>query len=124
MAPTPEAVRSTIQAYLDAVATGTVDEILALFAPGATVEDPVGSGVRDTEESLREFYGVVAGIKQTSELLFARIAGASAAFHFRITSQAGDRTVEISPIDVMTFDDDAKITSMRAYWGQEDMVTR
>ncbi|WP_182358509.1 nuclear transport factor 2 family protein [Tomitella gaofuii] len=124
MAPAPEAVRKTIEAYITAVTTGTVDEIVGLFAPGATVEDPVGSGVRDTEESIREFYSVVAGMKQTGEIYTARIAGASAAFHFRITTEAGDQTVEITPIDVMTFDDDAKITSMRAYWGPEDMVTK
>jgi|SRR5690625_7449323 len=124
MAPAPEAIRTTVESYLTAVTTGTVDEIVALYAPGATVEDPVGSGVRDTEESIREFYGAVASMKQTGELLTIRIAGGSAAFHFRITTEAGDQTVEITPIDVMTFDDDAKITSMRAYWGPEDMVTR
>ncbi|QDQ98862.1 nuclear transport factor 2 family protein [Tomitella fengzijianii] len=123
MAPAPEAVRKTIEAYITAVTTGTVDEILALYAPGATVEDPVGSGVRDTEESIREFYGVVAGMKQTGEIYTIRIAGSSAAFHFRITTEAGDQKVQITPIDVMTFDDDAKITSMRAFWGQEDMET-
>ncbi len=26
-------------------------------------------------------------------------------------------------VDVMTFDDDARITSMRAFWSQEDMQT-
>ena len=26
-------------------------------------------------------------------------------------------------VDVMTFDDDAKITGMRAYWSQDDMQT-
>jgi hypothetical protein len=26
-------------------------------------------------------------------------------------------------IDVMTFDEDAKITSMRAYWGPSNIVT-
>ncbi|GAA4802467.1 nuclear transport factor 2 family protein [Tomitella cavernea] len=124
MAPAPEAVRKTIESYITAVTTGTVDEIVGLFAPGATVEDPVGSGVRDTEESIREFYSVVAGMKQTGEIYTIRIAGSSAAFHFRITTEAGDQTVQITPIDVMTFDDDAKITSMRAYWGPGDMVAK
>lgn len=124
MAPASDAVRKTIDAYIAAVTTGTVDEIMALYAPGATVEDPVGSGVRETEESIREFYGNVAPMDQTGEVYFARIAGDSAAFHFRITTRAGDQEFEITPIDVMTFDDDAKITSMRAYWGPDDMVTR
>lgn len=123
MAPTPEAIRETIAAYVDAVATGTVDDILALYAPGATVEDPVGSEVRSTEESLREFYGVVAPMKQVGEVLTVRIAENNAAFHFSLVTEVEDQKFEISPIDVMTFDDDGKIASMRAFWGPEDMIT-
>ena len=123
MAPTPEAIRATVEAYVQAVATGTVDDVLALFAPGATVEDPVGTPVRTTEAELREFYGVVAPLQQEGEVLTVRVAGDSAAFHFRLVTIMGDQRFELSPIDVMTFDQDAKITSMRAYWGPEDMVT-
>lgn len=123
MAPTPEAIRETIAAYVDAVASGTVDDIIALYAPGATVEDPVGSEVRSDEASLREFYGVVAPLKQIGEVLTVRVAGDSAAFHFRLVTEVEDQKFEISPIDVMTFDDDGKIASMRAFWGPEDMIT-
>lgn len=123
MAPTPEAIRATVEAYVRAVATGTVDEILALFAPGATVEDPVGTPVRTTEAELREFYGVVAPLEQEGEVLTVRVAGDSAAFHFRLVTIMDGQRFELSPIDVMTFDAEAKITSMRAYWGPDDMVT-
>ena len=30
--------------------------------------------------------------------------------------------MRIEPIDVMTFDGDGKITSMKAYWGQENIT--
>jgi len=46
------------------------------------------------------------------------VAGAEAAFHFRVTT--GGRRMDV--IDVMAFDDDAKITSMRAYWGPANIV--
>ncbi len=59
---------------------------------------------------------------QTAELLTIRVAGNSAAFHFRTVSKVGGQTYVMEPIDVMTFDDDAKITSTRAYWAQEDMI--
>lgn len=123
MALTPEAIRATVEAYVQAVATGTVDDVLALFAPDATVEDPVGTPVRTTEAQLREFYGMVAPLEQEGEVLTVRVADDSAAFHFRLVTIMDDQRFELSPIDVMTFDEDAKITSMRAYWGPEDMVT-
>lgn len=59
MPPVPDAVRKTVDAYVRAVAHGTVDDILALYADGATVEDPVGTEVRKTEASIREFYAVL-----------------------------------------------------------------
>ena len=42
----------------------------------------------------------------------------------RIITRAGDKTSTVTPIDVMTFDDDGLITSMRAYWGESDTVVR
>lgn len=123
MSPSPEAIRNTVESYIKFVGSGTADEILSLFAEGATVEDPVGTDVRSTEASLREFYGILEPLKQETELLTLRIAGNTAAFHFRVLTDFGDNKFELSPIDVMTFDEDAKITSMRAVWSGEDMVT-
>ena len=42
--------------------------------------------------------------------------------HFRLVSKFGENTFEVAPIDVMEFDDDGRITSMRAYWSPEDLV--
>ena len=123
MTPSPEAIRATVENYLKFVASGTVDEIISLFAEGATVEDPVGTDVRTTEASLREFYGIIEPLKQESELLTLRIAGNTAAFHFRLVTDFGEQKFDLSPIDVMTFDADGKITSMRAVWSAEDMIT-
>jgi steroid delta-isomerase len=119
---TDEQIRNTVEQYVARVAGGTTDEIMELFADGATVEDPVGTPVRTTREEIREFYGALESMEQEGELLFARIAGGQAAFHFRLATSAGDQTFTLSPIDVMTFDDDGKITSMRAFWGSDDMT--
>ncbi len=124
MTPAVEAIRATVEAYVRAIAHGTVDEILALYAEGATVEDPVGTEVRTTRESLREFYAVIEPLKQTAELITVRIASNTAAFHFRLITDFGENTFEVAPIDVMEFDDEGKITSMRAFWGQDDMIQR
>ncbi len=54
-------------------------------------------------------------------MLSARIAGGEAAFLFELRTKAGEQTYTLAPIDVMTFDDDGRITSMRAYWSEADM---
>ncbi|AWH01463.1 nuclear transport factor 2 family protein [Rhodococcus ruber] len=123
MAPTPAAIRATVESYIRSVAKGTTDEVLALYAPGATVEDPVGTEVRTTEASLREFYSMIEPLAQTGELLSLKIAGGNAAFLFRLTTHLGEQDLVMEVIDVMTFDDDARITGMKAYWSQEDMQT-
>jgi steroid delta-isomerase len=122
MAASNQRIRDVIEAYVDRVANGTTDEVLALYADGATVEDPVGTEVRSTPESIREFYSGLEGLEQEGRLLTARIAGGQAAFQFELATKAGDKTYTLSPIDVMTFDDDGLITSMRAFWGNDDMV--
>ncbi|WP_137722870.1 nuclear transport factor 2 family protein [Prescottella subtropica] len=124
MAASPESIRSTVESYIKAVASGTADDVLALYADGATVEDPVGTPVRTTRESIREFYAIIEPLEQEAELLTLRIAGNTAAFHFRIATKFAGNITEITPIDVMEFDDTGKIVGMRAVWGPEDMVQR
>ena len=48
------------------------------------------------------------------------MAGSVAVFLWQLTLDAGDGRTRISPISHMTFDDDARITSMRAFWSPED----
>ena len=122
MAASNERIRQVIEAYVDRVANGTTDEVLALYAADATVEDPVGTEVRSTPESIREFYAPLEGMDQEGRLVAARIAGGQAAFQFELATKAGDQTFTLSPIDVMTFDDEGRITSMKAYWSDADLV--
>ena len=64
MPASPEKIREVIEQYVATVARGTTDEILELFAEGATVEDPVGTEVRSTREAIREFYSGLEGLEQ------------------------------------------------------------
>ncbi len=114
------AIRDTVQAYVDAVGASDPDSVLALYAPDATVEDPVGSGIVHGRDAIAAFYAKSAGYSNESELLDCRIAGDSAAFRFRITTRLPERTVEVVAIDVMTFDEDARITSTKAFWHPSD----
>ncbi|QDQ99078.1 SgcJ/EcaC family oxidoreductase [Tomitella fengzijianii] len=115
-----EAIRATVQAYVDAVGATDPDAVLALYAPDATVEDPVGTDAHRGRDAIAAFYAKSAGYHNESELLDCRISGDNAAFRFRITTTLPERTVEVTPIDVMTFDEDARITSMQAFWHTSD----
>ena len=122
MGASKDQILGVIQRYVDLVATGTADEIVALYADGATVEDPVGSEVRSTREQIHEFYRAIEGLDQESRLVTVRVAGNEAAFLFELVTKAGGKTYTLAPIDHMTFDDEARVTRMRAFWGDGDMV--
>ena len=121
--PAPdERIREVVQSYVDRVAHGTADEVLALYADDATVEDPVGSEVLVGKEAIRGFYATLEPLEQEAVLGDVRIAAGQAAFGFELRTRTADATYVVSPIDVMTFDDDGRITSMRAFWGPADMT--
>ncbi|WP_328396038.1 nuclear transport factor 2 family protein [Nocardia sp. NBC_00416] len=118
----PDDIRSAVRRYLATVADGSAKEIAALYAEDATVEDPVGTPAHQGRAAIEKFYGALESVRTTTELLDIRVAGDNAAFGFRVVTDTGDRTLTIEPIDVMTFDDDARITSMRAYWSPDDIA--
>lgn len=122
MAASKERIREVVEQYLALVASGTAAEIVALYAEDATVEDPVGADPLTTREAIRAFYSGLEGLARRTRLLTLRTAGGEAAFHFEMVTTVGDTSYTLAPLEVMTFDDDGKITSMRAWWGDDDMT--
>jgi steroid Delta-isomerase len=119
--PAPEAITETVNRYLALVATGTADDIVALYAVDATIEDPIGSDIRRGQDAIREFYAAFQDAKKDTELAELRISGSEAAFFWHLTLDAGDNSTRISPISTMSFNGEAKITSMRAFWSPADV---
>jgi steroid delta-isomerase len=119
--PSREAIAATVNRYLELVATGKADDVLALYAADATIEDPIGSELRRGQEAIREFYVGIQDAKKETELAELRVAGREAAFLWHLTLDGGDSRTRISPISTMTFDEDAKIISMRAFWSPSDV---
>ncbi len=116
-----EKITETVHRYLELVANGSADEIADLFADDATVEDPVGGGeVHIGKHAIQGFYKNVESAQRATELVTLRVAGHEAAFLFVITVDAGGHKVRIEPIDVMNFNAEGKITSMKAYWSFAD----
>ena len=119
--PSQEAIAQTDNRYLELVAKGTADDIVTLYTADATIEDPVGSDLRRGRDAVHEFYAAIEGVDKDTELVHLRVSGGEAAFFWHLTLNAGDSRSRISPISVMAFDEDARITSMRAFWSPADV---
>lgn len=119
--PSQDAIAQSVNRYLELVANGTADEILTLYAADPTVEDPAGSDVRRGRDAVHEFYAAIQDVKKQTELIELRVCGSEAAFLWRLTLNTSNGRTSIAPISLMTFDDDAKIVSMRAFWSPSDV---
>jgi steroid Delta-isomerase len=120
--PSPEDNANTVNRYLDLVAKGQADEIAALYADDATLEDPVGSEVHIGRPAIRGFYSNVENAKCQTEVTTLRALGNEAAFFWALTVDLGDNSMRIEIISTMTFDDEGRISSMKAYWGPENVT--
>jgi steroid Delta-isomerase len=117
-----QAITETVNRYIELVAKGSADDLVELFADDATVEDPVGGEVHIGRQAIHGFYSAVNDVQRECELVSLRVAGSEAAFQFRLTVTTGEHSMLIEPIDVMAFDDDGKITAMKAYWSAADVT--
>lgn len=117
-----EQAEATVRSYLNLVANGTADEIAALYAEDAVLEDPVGSTPLVGRENIRAFYVTLENLKVTTELQTIRTCGGEAAFQFHIETDTGAGVAILEPLENMKFNEDGLITSMRAWWGDTDMT--
>jgi len=122
---TPEQIREVVEQYVALVGAGRGNSVVDLYTDDATVEDPVGTEVRRGRAAIAEFYGGLEGIDAEARLIDCRVAGHEAVFAFELATKAGDDTYVVSPFDHMVFDEDGRITAMRAFWAPErDMQVR
>lgn len=113
----PDQIRETVARY---VATFKDDRAgwLALWSADATLEDPVGSPVRHGIDEIAEFYDQSQASADRVELRPdgpVIVLGHEASFRFFARPTLGGTPFSLPAIDVMTFDDDARITSQRAF---------
>jgi steroid Delta-isomerase len=116
-----ETMTATVQRYLELIGAGSADDIVALFADDATVEDPVGSEPRVGRQAIHAFFSTLKDLQREAELISLRVCGHEAAFQFAITFSAGDGQMRLEPIDTVVFDSDGKITSLRSYFSPSDV---
>jgi steroid Delta-isomerase len=125
VAATTDLILSTIDRYIEVFSTGDKAGYVGLFAPDATVEDPVGSDVCRGPVEIAGFWDGVRGLTPdvTLELMAPpRVAAGEAAFNLRAIVDIGGSKLAVDIIDAMSFDDEGRITSLRAYWDMADMA--
>lgn len=115
-------MQSAVQSYVDCYNRGDLDGVVGLFAPDATVEDPVGSPIKTGRDEIREFFG--AGIAMGAQLALdgpVRCVADQAAFAFHVTLDWEGQETRIDVIDLFRFNDDGKVAEMRAFFGPDNM---
>ncbi|MFT4054036.1 MAG: nuclear transport factor 2 family protein [Novosphingobium sp.] len=116
-------MKAGLQAYADRINAGDRDGVIALFAPGATIEDPVGTALKSGPQIAEWFAQTVASRTRITPVAPIRGShGNAAALMLDVTfdGAAGQRML-IRSLDVCTFDAEGLITSLRGYWGPEDV---
>jgi steroid delta-isomerase len=122
--PDPATIRATIERYWASFTANDRASLLDCFADGAWIEDPIGTPRREGKESIGEFFDQSQSMADSLALVpgaVVNICGAEAAFVMQAQPTIGGTTYVIDIIDVMTFDDDAKVTTMKAYWNPAEM---
>lgn len=118
--PSEQVMKAALQAYIDTFNRGDAQAVAALYAADATIEDPVGSPPKRGREAITAFYAhsIGTGAKLALDAPIRGSHGNAAAMAF--TARIGPLTVRV--IDVMTFDEAGRFTSMRAYFGPGDLI--
>lgn len=120
--PSEQEMKAALQAYIDGFKAGDAEKLVSLFADDAILEDPVGSDPVHGKEAIAEFYRggvkVVTHMELSAPIRASHSNAAAMAFDFEMNFDG--QVIRTSVIDVMEFDAEGKIKSMRAYWGPSD----
>jgi len=122
--PTPDDLRAVVSAYMDAMNANDKDAYVALFSNDASLEDPVGSGVRHGHDEIGEFWDMVHSLSESITLVPTgppRVAANEVAFPMQAVNNVGGTKMVVDIIDVFVVDDAGKIAGMRAFWDMAEM---
>ncbi|MDD1139362.1 nuclear transport factor 2 family protein [Pseudomonas sp. TNT2022 ID233] len=117
-------IQTTMARYVELVDAGDIDGILALYSEDATVEDPVGQPPIQGLADIERFYRQGLGASKVSVTLTGPVRATlngCGAMPFRVDMQWAGQPCSLHVIDVMEFDDDGRIRSMKAYWSEANI---
>jgi steroid delta-isomerase len=120
--PDPIKMEAAVHEYVAAFDAGAPERVAALFAAGATVEDPIGSPPHVGHDAILGFY--TASMQTGAKLRLegpVRIAGDHAAFAFSVLLHMDGKDMRVDVIDTFRFNDANEVIEMKAYFGPTNM---
>jgi len=121
---TADEIINKVKKLVDGVNNHDTVAIIDLYDDDATLEDPVGTDPQCGHDAIAAFYQQGFQVKIQFELTGPiRCAGNSAAFPFVATIDTGENKMRLEVIEVLEFNENGKIKSMRAYWGPDNYST-
>ena len=118
--PTAEEIQQVYDRYLDALVRHDLDGVMAMFAADAVLHDPVDGPVREGLDAIREYFaGGINGMRSCRLACPVHISAdcRHAAVSAYSEVELGEGISIIETTDVLTFDEDGKVSTMTAYWG-------
>jgi steroid Delta-isomerase len=125
--PSAEDIHDFYDRYIAALMRHDLDAVMAMFATNAVLHDPVDGPVREGVEAIREFFGGAIDAMRACRLAGPVHISADcrhAAVSTYSEAELGDGILVIEAIDLMTFDDDGKVSTMTAFWGPTKRAPR
>jgi steroid delta-isomerase len=113
-----DALLGIVERYVSAYNARDAEAILSLYAPDATMEDPVGTAPARGSDEIRALYelGFEMGIEMS---LDGRVRTAPGHIAFPLRARSGSGT--LYAIDVFELDDLGRIVKMSAIWSPDDL---
>ena len=120
-----DALRQIIATYMDCFTAEDREGWLDLFADDAWIEDPVGTPRRNGRKEIGEFWDETHTVPDKIALVplgITTIIGDEGIFTMQAQATLGDTIYGIDIIDLMTFDEAGRITTMRAFFDSATMA--
>lgn len=119
--PSATEIRSIIHSYINMMCTSDIVGITALYAQDATAEDPVGGDIQKGIKAISAFYAMTAPMLKVELTGPICVAGNAAAFPLLAELTMGEDKSYLDATDVLEFNEEGKIISMKAYWSPTEM---
>jgi steroid delta-isomerase len=122
--PTAAQLRQVVERYAAVVSSKDAEAYAALFTPDAIQMDPYPTGLHKGRGEIKDFIqsGFDGCETMTFEVEETHPVADKAAIRFQITlTLAGGGTMRIRGVEIFTVTDDGLISSVDAFWGDEDV---
>lgn len=118
-------VKAVLKAYVDGLNAGDADAVIALFAPEAVIEDPVGTPEKRGPE-IAAWFRRAAEMRARLELStpIRGSHGLAAAMAFTVTTRFDGKLRTTRSLDTVRLDEQGRIVRLEGYWGPEDVEVR